>query len=277
MRGGAPEPGVSLVLPAGIGRPIPDHSTFSKNRHGRFRDSDTLRFVFEQVLERCVREGLVGGEGFAIDASLVKADANRQRGVPGAEADWSDGQSISRPVREYLAALDQAEVETSTPKNISLTVPAARWSAAGGPAFYAYSATIVDTAAGIVVDVQATPAYKTDEIKATRTMIDRVETRFASSRRSSATPITARQKFWDGWSRRSRSSRTCRCGTTQTATIRRYRAATSSGTRRPTSTAARRATCCAANGAHSRTCAPTSPRPTPSSIEPANSIARHVR
>jgi hypothetical protein len=100
---------------------VPDHSTFSKNRHGRFRDSDTLRFVFEQVLEGCVREGLVGGEGFAIDASLVKADANRQPGVPGAEASWSDGQSISRRVREYLAPLDQTELEKSISKHISLT------------------------------------------------------------------------------------------------------------------------------------------------------------
>src|SRR5947208_9601407 len=163
----------------GLEDPVPDHSTFSKNRHGRFRDSDTLRFVFEQVLERCVREGLVGGEGFAIDASLVKADANRQRGVPGAEADWPDRQSISRPVREYLAALDQGEVEKNTPKNISLTDPAAQWSAAGGPAFYAYSANyLIDVAAGIVVDVEATPAHKIDEIHATKTMIERVEDRF---------------------------------------------------------------------------------------------------
>src|ERR1051325_6333022 len=71
----------------GLEDQVPDHLTCSKNRHGRFRDSDTLRFVFEQVLERCVREGLVGGEGFAIDARLVKADANRQRGVPGDKAD----------------------------------------------------------------------------------------------------------------------------------------------------------------------------------------------
>ena len=163
----------------GLEEVVPDHSTFSKNRHGRFRDSDTLRFVFEQVLERCVREGLVGGEGFAIDASLVKADANRQRGVPGAEADWSSQPSISRPVREYLAALDQSELEKSTPKNISLTDPAAQWSAAWGPAFYAYSANyLIDIAAGIVVDVEATPAHKLDEIKATKTMIERVETRF---------------------------------------------------------------------------------------------------
>ena len=163
----------------GLEDSVPDHSTFSKNRHGRFRDSDTLRFVFEQVLERCVREGLVGGEGFAIDASLVKADANRQRGVPGAEADWPKGQSISRPVREYLAALDQAEVEKNIPKNISLTDPAAQWSAAWGPAFYAYSANyLIDIAAGIVVDVEATPAHKTDEINAAKTMIERVEARF---------------------------------------------------------------------------------------------------
>ncbi len=87
--------------------------------------------------------------------------------------------SISRPVREYLAALDQAEVEKNTPKNISLTDPAAQWSAAWGPAFYAYSTNyLVDTAAGIVVDVEATPAHKIDEINATKTMIDRVEKRF---------------------------------------------------------------------------------------------------
>lgn len=61
---------------------VPDHSTLSKNRHGRFRQSETLRFIFEQVIQRCMAEGLVGGEGFAIDASVVKADANRQRGVP---------------------------------------------------------------------------------------------------------------------------------------------------------------------------------------------------
>jgi transposase len=163
----------------GLDDQVPDHSTFSKNRHGRFRDSDTLRFVFEQVLERCVREGLVGGEGFAIDATLVKADASRQRGVPGADADWADRQSISRPVREYLAALDQDEVERKTPKNISLTDPAARWSAVWGPAFYAYSANyLIDIAAGIVVDVEATPSHKLDEINATKTMIERVEARF---------------------------------------------------------------------------------------------------
>ena len=64
----------------GLDGDVPDHSTFSKNRHGRFRASDLLRRVFETVLQRCIREGLVGGEAFAIDASLIKADANRQGG-----------------------------------------------------------------------------------------------------------------------------------------------------------------------------------------------------
>ena len=61
----------------GLDGDVPDHSTFSKNRHGRFRESDLLRRVFETVLQRCIEEGLVGGEGFAVDASLIKADANR--------------------------------------------------------------------------------------------------------------------------------------------------------------------------------------------------------
>jgi transposase len=157
---------------------IPDHSTFSKNRHGRFRDNDTLRFVFEKVLERCVAEGLVRGEGFAIDASVIKADANRQRGVPGAQAVWNRESSLSRPVREYLEALDAAE-EREPPKNISLTDPTARWTAApGGPAFYAYSTNyLVDTRAGVIVDVEATPAFRTEEVEATRTMLERTEER----------------------------------------------------------------------------------------------------
>ena len=64
----------------GLDGEVPDHSTFSKNRHGRFRDSDLLRQLFETVVRRCMAEGLVGGEGFAVDASLIKADANRQSG-----------------------------------------------------------------------------------------------------------------------------------------------------------------------------------------------------
>ena len=128
----------------GLEDAVPEHSTFSKNRHGRFRESDAFRHVFETVLQRCMSEGLVGGEGFAIDASIVKADANRQRGVPSTEnIDWSNPDLRTRAAQEYLQALDQDGQVGATPMNISLTDPSARWTAApGGPAFYAYCTTI---------------------------------------------------------------------------------------------------------------------------------------
>ena len=98
----------------GLEDEIPDHSTFSKNRHGRFRQSDTFRFVFERVLLRCIDAGLVGGEGFAIDASVIKADANRTRGVSGAEFAYADHtRQTTRAVREYLGTLDDTNETVS--------------------------------------------------------------------------------------------------------------------------------------------------------------------
>jgi transposase len=167
---------------------LPDHSTFSKNRHGRFRQSDVFRHLFEAVLRRCMSQGLVGGEGFAIDASVVKADANRARGVPGAEATVLQDTAATRAVREYLDGLeatnptsDDDDVDPpETRKNVSLTDPAASWTAApGGPAFYAYSTNyLIDLDAGIIVDVEATPAHRGMEVESTKTMIERVEQRF---------------------------------------------------------------------------------------------------
>lgn len=115
----------------GLEDQVPDHTTFSKNRHGRFRESGAFRHLFEAVVQRCMSEGLVRGEGFATDASIIKADANRQRGKPGDEAiDWGNPEEAARPVREYLAALDEANPTESPPKAISLTDPAASWTAA---------------------------------------------------------------------------------------------------------------------------------------------------
>src|SRR5436190_19062881 len=109
----------------GLDGDVPDHSTFSKNRHGRFRQSDLLRRVFEAVLRRCIDEGLVGGENFAVDASLIKADANRQNGIEGEKG--LPQQATARAVREYLAMLDDAAVGAATevtPKFISPADPA---------------------------------------------------------------------------------------------------------------------------------------------------------
>jgi len=165
----------------GLEDAVPDHSTFSKNRHGRFRESDAFRRVFESVVARCMKEGLVGGEGFAIDASVIKADANRSRSTAreGAE-NLRDPQHATRAVREYLAALDAQGEPGTVPASISPTDPGARWTAVDGPAFYAYSTNyLIDVQAGIIVDVEATPRLQTAEVKATRTMIERVEERFA--------------------------------------------------------------------------------------------------
>lgn len=159
---------------------VPEHSTFSKNRHGRFRDSAVFRWLFDEVVRGCMAAGLVKGEGFAVDASVVAADANRQRGVSSGETvDWTQPGRSTRAVREYLEALD-AESPTSEPKNVSLTDPQARWTAApGGPAFYAYSTNyLIDTAHAVILDVEATPAHRTAEVDSAKTMVERVEKHF---------------------------------------------------------------------------------------------------
>src|SRR3954451_25324682 len=92
---------------------VPDHSTFSKSRHGRFRDSDLLRRLFETVLARCIDEGLVGGEGFAVDGSLIRADASRQ--TCGESTFWAGHETTRRAVYEYLAVLDDAAFGAATP------------------------------------------------------------------------------------------------------------------------------------------------------------------
>ena len=86
---------------------LPDHSAFSRARNERFRDSDIFRQVFERVVAACIEAGLVGGEGFAVDASLIEADANKCRSIPGGE--WNkdiDPETARRAVKEYLATLD---------------------------------------------------------------------------------------------------------------------------------------------------------------------------
>jgi transposase len=165
----------------GLDGQVPDHSTFSKNRHGRFRDSDLLRRVFETVLQRCIREGLVGGEGFAVDASLIKADANRQKGIEG-EKGLPPG-TTGRAVEEYLAVLDDAAFGAATevaPRFVSPADPAARWTGAhGGQAFFAYSTNyLIDVEHAIIVDVEATTAIRQAEVLAARRMIERSMDRF---------------------------------------------------------------------------------------------------
>src|SRR6201985_2021571 len=160
----------------GLDGDVPDHSTFSKNRHGRFRESDLLRRLFETILRRCIDQGLVGGQSFAVDASLIKADANRQNGIEGEKG--LPPEAAGRAIDEYLAVLDAAAFGAATeivPKFISPADPAARWTGAhGGQAFFAYSTNyLIDVENAIIVDVEATTAIRQAEVLAAKRMIER--------------------------------------------------------------------------------------------------------
>ena len=163
---------------------IPDHSAFSRVRNERFRDSGIFRNVFERVVGTCIGAGLVGGEGFAVDASLIVADANKQRSTRGAR--WNkelDAQTASRATKEYLATLNDAAYGAASdvvPKFVSPSDPAAQWTGAmRGPAFFAYADNyLIDVKFGIIVDVEASRAIRQAEVGAAKTMIERAEERF---------------------------------------------------------------------------------------------------
>ena len=163
---------------------VPDHSTFSVNRHGRFRESDILRQVFESVVGRCMEAGLVKGEGFAVDASVIEADASRFKRVEGAEINGSDEERVRRPIREYLAALDSEDGPTNperAPKALSPTDPCAAWTTRGRhKVMFGYSLNyLIDMDNAVIVDVEATPTRISKEVDATETMIERTQNRFA--------------------------------------------------------------------------------------------------
>lgn len=168
----------------GLEDAIPDHSAFSRARNERFRESDIFRRVFERVVGVCIEAGLVGGEGFAVDASLIEADANRQRSIPGVE--WKkqiDPASAGRAVKEYLATLNDAAFGAATevqPKFVSPADPAAQWTGAlKGPAFFAYADNyLIDLRCGVIMDVEASRAVRQAEVGAARTMLERTEERF---------------------------------------------------------------------------------------------------
>jgi transposase len=163
---------------------IPHHSTFSANRLGRFRESDVLRHVFERVVWAAMTMGLVKGEGFAVDASVLEANASRYHGKAPEELDWSEKQRQTRAVAEYLAALDEAaepNPDRKVPKVISPSDPSSAWTAkANKRVQFGYGLNyLIDTENAVIVDVEATPARTYDEVAATKIMIDRTERCFA--------------------------------------------------------------------------------------------------
>jgi transposase len=161
---------------------VPDHSTFSVNRHGRFRDSDILRRVFEAVVRACMDAGLVKGEGFAVDASVIEANASRYHGKAPDEIDWSAPERQTRAAAEFLAGLDDEDpaADRKPPKVISPSDPCSAWTAkANKRVQFGYGLNyLIDIAHAIIVDVEPTPARTYDEVASTKIMLDRTERRF---------------------------------------------------------------------------------------------------
>jgi len=170
----------------GIEDSVPNHSTFSINRHGRFRESDVFRSVFENVMHRCMEAGLVGGEGFAVDASVIEAEASRFARTAVEDIDWTDEQKVQRPIKEYLEALELENAQPATerrypkPKFLSPSDPAAAWTTRGRhKVMFGYSLNyLIDMDNAVIVDVEATPTRISKEVDVTSQMIKRTAERF---------------------------------------------------------------------------------------------------
>jgi transposase len=218
----------------GIEDNIPDHSVFCRARRERFRASDALRRVFEGIVALCISAGLVGGEAFSIDASLIKADVDKTKRLPGDQPiAWPKAEEASHAVREYIAALDAANDDQiggggdgdgsshrrKPPKEVSLTDPQATWvTRPGVDPFFAYDVNyLIDNKAGIILDAAGTRANRAVEIAVTQTMMDRVERRFdLRPRRLAGDTAYGAVRLLNGWWIAT-SRRTFRCGTSQPA------------------------------------------------------------
>ena len=188
----------------GLEDKVPNHSTFSVNRHGRFRDSDVLRKVFEGIVRQCMEAGLVGGEGFAVDASVIEADASRFKRIEGAEIEWSKEQLARRAIKEYVDALESENAPINPnrkPKAMSATDPTAAWTTRGRyKVMFGYSLNyLIDMENAIIVDVEATPTRISKEVDATETMIERTQDRFALKPRHLAGDVAYGTGEMLGW------------------------------------------------------------------------------
>ena len=152
---------------------IPDHSTFSKNRHGRFRQSGVFREVFEEIVRRCLAVGLVEGKNLAVDGTMVAANASRQSRVP--REQLREAAQLSRSVREYLVELEQSNA-VSDGAMVSTTDPDAIYTTKGsGRAMLAYYDNyLIDTTSRVILGVEATPALFHQEAVAARKMLEGV-------------------------------------------------------------------------------------------------------
>ncbi len=153
----------------GFDQEIPDHSMFSKNRHGRFRQSGVFRKIFEEIVQLCLEAGLVEGRNLAVDGTLVGANASPQSRVP--QKRLVEVAQVSRTVQEYLQELEQENPVTDLKRRpiaqemVSMTDPDAAWAVKSGPATLGYYDNyLIDTTSRVILSVDATPARFRQEV-----------------------------------------------------------------------------------------------------------------
>jgi len=164
----------------GFDQEIPHHSTFSKNRHGRFQESNLFQEIFEEIVARCVEAGLVRGEHMSVDGSFIQANADHHSRV--SPEQLPEIAKVNHTVREYLVELERENpVEPPVPQQekVSTTDPDSTYATKGGPARLGYYDNyLVDNASCVIVGVQATPARLSQESVAARDMIERYRERY---------------------------------------------------------------------------------------------------
>jgi transposase len=165
----------------GFDQEIPNHSTFSKNRHGRFQESNVFQDLFERIVDQCVQAGLVNGEHMSVDGSFIQANANNESRIP--REQLAEAAQVKRTVRQYLTDLEQENGDgepVHQQDRVSTTDPDATYASKGNAAAKLgyYDNYLIDNASCVVVGVQATAARLSQESAAARDMIERYRERY---------------------------------------------------------------------------------------------------
>jgi len=160
----------------GFHQPIPHHSTFSKNRHGRFQESNLFRRLFEEVVARCLETGLVKGDHLAVDGSFIEANAAKESRIP--REQLAEVAQVNRTARQYLEELEEqnpVEEPAHEQEQVSTTDPDSTYATKGGtPARLGYYDNyLIDNHSCVIVGVQATAARLSQETVAAQDMISR--------------------------------------------------------------------------------------------------------
>src|SRR5512147_2426157 len=165
----------------GFDQEIPNHSTFSKNRHGRFQESKLFQELFERIVDQCMRTGLVNGEHMSVDGSFIQANANNESRIP--REQLAEVAQVKRTVREYLTELEQENGDgepVHQQERVSTTDPDATYASKGNAAAKLgyYDNYLIDNTSCVIVGVQATAARLSQESAAARDMIDGYRERY---------------------------------------------------------------------------------------------------